>query len=98
MKPDNKANKIIKSAALLKAIGHPIRVKIIRCLSSSIFMTVTELSELLSIDQPVISLHLGVLRKHNVIKVRKDGKKSIYSIANISTQQIINITYNTINT
>ena len=93
-----KENKIIQSAALLKAIGHPIRVQIFRCLTDYAYMTVTELSESLSIDQPVMSLHLGILRKHNVIKVKKDGKKSVYSISHISTKQIINIAYNTTNT
>ena len=94
----NKENRITESAALLKAIGHPIRVQIIRTLSDYSYMTVTELSEFLSIDQPIMSLHLGVLRKYDVIKVKKDGKKSVYSISHISTKQIINIAYNTTNT
>ena len=90
-----KENKIIKSAALLKAIGHPIRVQIIRALNDYHAMTVTDLSEELSIDQPIMSLHLGILRKHNVIKVKKEGKNSVYSISHISTKQIINIAYYT---
>ena len=43
-------NRARESAALLKAIGHPIRVQIIRILSQYSYMTVTELSEFLSID------------------------------------------------
>ena len=76
-----KTNRIIESAALLKAIGHPIRVQIIRVLTDYTSMTVTQLSEFLLIDQPVMSLHLAILRKYNVIKVKKDGKKSVYSIS-----------------
>ena len=57
-----KKNRVRESASLLKAIGHPIRVQIIRILSQYSYMTVTELSEFLSIDQPIMSLHLGVLR------------------------------------
>tara|TARA_B100000427_G_C15417833_1_gene555002 strand:- start:307 stop:600 length:294 start_codon:yes stop_codon:yes gene_type:complete len=90
-------NRARESAALLKAIGHPIRVQIIRVLSQYSYMTVTELSEFLSIDQPIMSLHLGVLRKHDVIKVKKEGKKSVYSISNISIKQIVNIAYHTTN-
>lgn len=91
----NKENKIKQSASLLKAIGHPIRVEIILCLSRNRNMTVTELCNDLSIHQPILSLHLAVLRKRNVIKVKKQGKQSIYSISDISVKQIISIIYHT---
>ena len=91
----NKENKIKQSASLLKAIGHPIRVEIILCLSRNRNMTVTELCNDLSIHQPILSLHLAVLRKQNVIKVKKQGKQSIYSISDISVKQIISIIYHT---
>tara|TARA_B100001741_G_C16382957_1_gene518741 strand:+ start:538 stop:834 length:297 start_codon:yes stop_codon:yes gene_type:complete len=87
-----------QSASLLKSIGHPIRFQIIIALSNNQYMTVTELSELLSVDQPVMSLHLAVLRKKDIIHVKKDGKRSFYSIVNNSVKQIVNITYNTHNT
>ncbi|MAZ58193.1 MAG: transcriptional regulator [Flavobacteriales bacterium] len=91
----NKENKIKQTASLLKAIGHPIRVDIILCLSQNRNMTVTELCVNLDIHQPILSLHLGVLRNQNVIKVKKEGKKSIYSISDISIKQIISIIYHT---
>ena len=93
----NKENKIKQTASLLKAIGHPIRVDIILCLSRHRNMTVTALCNNLDIHQPILSLHLGVLRRHNVIKVKKEGKKSIYSISDISVKQIISIIYHTRN-
>ena len=89
----NDLNNIIQSAAILKAIGHPIRVQIIIALSKKSSMTVTDLSAELRIDQPVMSLHLAILRKKNIIKAIKKGKKSEYSISNISIQQVINIAY-----
>ena len=91
----NKYNKHINhSASLLKSVGHPIRLSIILCLSDYEHLTVTELSDLLSIDQPVMSLHLGVLRRCNVIKVEKVGKNSMYSTSNISIKQIVSIVCN----
>ena len=92
---ENNKHHIIESASLLKAIGHPIRVQIIIALSQNTNMTVTELSEDLSIHQPVMSLHLAILRKQNIIKVKKEGKHSTYSIVDISVKQIVNIAYNT---
>ena len=86
-------NQIIQSAVLLKSIGHPIRVQIIIALSEKSVMTVTQLSDYLNIDQPVMSLHLAVLRNQHVIQVKKEGKKSFYSIEDISVKQIINIIY-----
>ena len=92
---DNKKNQVFESAALLKSLGHPIRVQIIIALSENSFMTVTQLSNSLSIDQPVMSLHLAILRKQNVIKAKKEGKQALYSIEDKSVKQIINLTYHT---
>ena len=90
-----KENKIQLTASLLKSIGHPIRIKIIIYLSQYQHVTVTKISNDLSVQQPIMSLHLSVLRKQKVIMVKKDGKKSLYSISDISAKQIVNIIYNT---
>tara|TARA_Y100001954_G_C15647622_1_gene521001 strand:- start:296 stop:577 length:282 start_codon:yes stop_codon:yes gene_type:complete len=90
-------NNIKLSASVLKAIGHPIRVQIILALANHGDMTVTELTEHLQIDQPIMSLHLAVLRKFNVILVTKDGKKSVYSILDNSVCQVVSIIYYTRN-
>ena len=84
-----------KSAILFKAVGHPIRIKILRVLTQYNTMTVTELSHFLSIEQPVISLHLAILRKHSILKVQKKGKQSSYSILDMSLRQAVNLVYNT---
>jgi len=91
----SKLSMIDQSASLLKSVGHPIRFKIMLALSNKKSMTVTELVELLNVDQPVMSLHLAVLRKKDIIIVKKDGKQSMYSIEDKSMQQIVNIIYNT---
>ena len=89
--------KVFKSAAVFKAIGHPIRIQIVRALSNTQSMTVTELTNVLSIDQPVMSLHLAILRKTQIISVEKKGKNSFYSISDTSLKQVVNIIYNTRN-
>ncbi len=93
MNMDNLNNHIFSSAHLLKTIGHPIRVQIIITLSQYSEMTVTQLSNFLSIDQPVMSLHLAILRKKHVIKAQKKGKLAIYSIEDVSVKQIVNLAY-----
>ncbi|MBJ04480.1 MAG: transcriptional regulator [Flavobacteriales bacterium] len=89
---DNKINHI---AVLLKSIGHPIRIKIIRLLSHHSYMSVNDISIALSVEQPVMSLHLAVLRKINVIKAEKRGKNAFYSLVNVNIKQIVSIAYYT---
>ena len=86
-------NNLELSSSLLKSVGHPIRVKIILTLADYTEMTVTELTQFLKIEQPVMSLHLAVLRNANIIIVRKQGKKSMYSILDSSVLQAVQIIY-----
>ena len=83
-----------KIASLLKAIAHPIRIKVVRLIFENQSLSVSEIHTHLNIDQPVISLHLGILKKHGVINSKKDGKNSYYYIVNRSVIQIIEIISN----
>lgn len=86
-------NNLELSSSILKSVGHPIRVKIILALADYTEMSVTELTQFLKIEQPVMSLHLAVLRNANIIIVRKQGKKSMYSILDSSVLQAVQIIY-----
>ena len=81
-------------ALLLKSISHPIRIQIIRLIFENESLSVSAIHTLLKIDQPVISLHLGVLRKQGVIRAEKKGKHSYYFIVNRSIIQVIEIISN----
>ena len=81
-------------ANLLKAIAHPIRIQIIRLIFEHEILSVSSIHKLLNIEQPVISLHLGILRKQGVIMAEKRGKSSYYFITNRSIVQVIEIIYN----
>lgn len=86
-------NNLELSSSILKSVGHPIRVKIILALADYTEMSVTELTQFLKIEQPVMSLHLAVLRNANIIIVKKQGKKSMYSILDSSVLQAVQIIY-----
>ena len=81
------------TANVLKAIGHPIRVDIIRKIYEHQILSVGAIQDLLNIPQPVISLHLAILKKIGIIKSNKEGKKSFYFIKNNSVTQVIEILY-----
>lgn len=86
-------NKLNYTAGILKTIGHPVRVDIIRKIHENQILSVTEIQKLLNISQPVISLHLGILKKKGIISSSKKGKQSLYSIKKKSIIQVIQILY-----
>lgn len=42
--------------------------------------SVTELARDLPVSQPAVSQHLGVLRAAGLVSVRRDGRRSVYSL------------------
>ena len=85
--------KLDYTANILKTIGHPIRVDIIRRIYENQVLSVSDIQELLNVSQPVISLHLGILKKKGIINSSKKGKQSFYFIKKQSVSQIIQILY-----
>jgi len=59
---------------ILKALGHPLRIRIISLLASDGERHVGGLAEHLEVQQPIISQHLRILRmSHLVSSTRRDG-------------------------
>jgi len=65
-------------AEFFKALGHPVRIKILRLLRHG-EKSVTELQEALEIDSSAVSQQLAILRTKNLVVARKDGTRAIYS-------------------
>ncbi len=66
-----------KQAELLKVIGHPVRLRILRELTKGV-KCVSDLEEFLEISQPNISQHLALLRHHGLIDYYMDGRLRCY--------------------
>ena len=86
-------NKSKYIAGIFKSIGHPIRIKIIRIIYEHETLSVSQVQDLLNTPQPIISLHLGILKKKGIINSFKKGKHSFYFIKNKSIPQVIQILY-----
>ena len=56
-------------------------------------LSVSAIQNLLNVSQPVISLHLGILKKQGIINSFKKGKHSFYFIQKKSVPQVIQILY-----
>jgi ArsR family transcriptional regulator len=69
---------IIKSAYVLKAMSHPLRLKIL-CLLCSQSITVQAIVEQTGGTQCNVSRHLAILRK-NILNYRKEGSFVYYYI------------------
>jgi DNA-binding transcriptional ArsR family regulator len=80
-----------ESAEKLRAIAHPVRLAIIESLFQKKEMTVTELFETLDIEQATMSHHLRLMKDQKIVKVKRDGKNSIYHLANEKYRDIIEI-------
>ncbi len=85
--------KLKYTADILKSIGHPIRVEIIRIIYEHEKLSVTSIQNALNIAQPIISLHLAILKKKGIINSFKKGKNSFYFIQKKSVPQVIQLLY-----
>ena len=73
---------ILKTAAMLKALGHPARVEIIRLIQASQTqsLSVTEIQRHLGITQPETSKHLVLLKNISVLSCERKNGHSYYKI------------------
>lgn len=72
------ADRLEMAASMLKAIAHPMRIAILKHLEGGKRLTVTEIHELLGIEQSTTSHHLGILRDKGVLCSKRDGKNTYY--------------------
>jgi len=65
---------------LLKLMAHKDRM-VVLCLLSQGEMGVSELREHTQLSQSAFSQHLSVLRKNEIVKIRKESQQVFYSLA-----------------
>jgi len=78
-----------RAANMLKAIAHPMRIAIINYLEDGRKLTVTEIHELLKIEQSTTSHHLGILKDKGVLASNRDGKNTYYYLKNDNLSNIV---------
>jgi DNA-binding transcriptional ArsR family regulator len=66
-------------ANYLKALGDPIRLRIIKALQTS-QLTVSDLAELLEIDIQKVSHHLRILFHADLLTIKKEGRFRYYEL------------------
>ena len=69
-----KPEQLESASNMLKAIAHPMRIAILSFLEDGRKLTVTEIHELLNIEQSTTSHHLGIMKDKGVLSSQRDGK------------------------
>lgn len=77
------------AASMLKAIAHPMRIAILKHLEGGKKLTVTQIHELLGIEQSTTSHHLGILRDKGVLCSKREGKNTYYYLKYKVLSQIV---------
>jgi DNA-binding transcriptional ArsR family regulator len=74
-------------AQLFKVLGDPTRTRILRALRAG-ELCVCDISHVLDMSISSISHQLRVLRQHDLVRFRKDGKIVFYSLADPHVQDL----------
>jgi ArsR family transcriptional regulator len=70
----------IKVTEVLQVLSDSTRLRMLRLLDQE-ELSVAELQEILEMGQSRISSHLALLRRHNMVADRKEGKKTFYILS-----------------
>lgn len=75
---------------ILKALAHPVRLKMVELLLEN-ECCVNNLSIILGIPQSTSSQHLGILRNSGIIYPTKQGTKTCYIVKSNEAKEILDI-------
>jgi len=76
------------AARALKAMSHPLRLKIL-CVLGQSELSVQDIVEAVGTSQSNISQHLAILRDKSVLRARKDANRVFYRVSDGRTLQLI---------
>ena len=80
----------IKTADMLKALGHPVRLKMVEGLMRN-QCNVSKIVKILKLPQSTVSQHLGILRNAGILFPVKNGVETCYQVSNKKIKTAIDI-------
>ena len=87
---NDKQDHIEQAARALKAISHPLRLKIL-CVVGDDEVCVQDIVDAVGTSQSNISQHLAILRDKGVLQTRKDANRVFYRVVDQRTLQLIGL-------
>ncbi|MFQ5446595.1 MAG: ArsR/SmtB family transcription factor [Saprospiraceae bacterium] len=74
-------DKLQVSSEILRALAHPLRMKILQFIDQNGVINVNKIYNTLKLEQSITSQHLRILRLAGLVDTRREGKFIHYSIA-----------------
>jgi len=81
---------IERAARSLKAISHPLRLKIL-CTIGEEEISVQEIVQRVGTSQSNISQHLAILRDKDILAARKDANRVYYRVGDARTLRLLGL-------
>lgn len=77
---DVESSELYNAGLLLRAIAHPLRLKILSFIDKNKPVNVHSIYTSLNLDQSIASQQLNILRAANLVKTSREGKFIFYSL------------------
>jgi len=77
------------STDILRALAHPLRIKILSFIDQNDEINVNKIYNTLDLEQSITSQHLSVLRNADVVQTNREGKFVQYSIDYIKVDRAV---------
>jgi ArsR family transcriptional regulator len=81
---------IQQASQAIKAIAHPLRLKIL-CVLDDQEISVQDIVEQVGTSQSNISQHLAILRDKGVLATRKEANKVFYRVGDLRTLKLVSM-------
>lgn len=86
----DKEEDIQQASNAIKAIAHPLRLKIL-CVLGDQEVSVQDIVEQVGTSQSNISQHLAILRDKAILATRKDANRVYYRIGDLRTLKLVSM-------
>lgn len=74
------AARILESATLMRAITHPLRMKLVEFIDAHPDVNVNVIYNTLKLEQSITSQHLRILREADLVQTTREGKYIRYRV------------------
>jgi DNA-binding transcriptional ArsR family regulator len=80
-----------KASEFLKALAHPVRLRMVRGLLDGRECNVGTMMANLGLPQSTVSQHLRILRNAGIVALRKDGVRACYHVSAVRVHALLAI-------